>query len=61
MKPKLPPALEAEYKWLKRQVDRAQDEAFRRDANKRAGIALQLARTELSAFVSKLRKEGFEI
>lgn len=58
---KLPPALEAEYKWLKRQLDQAQDEMYKRDANRRAAITLQLARTELSAFVSKMRQEGYNI
>ena len=58
---KLPPALEAEYKWLKRQLDQAQDEMYKRDANRRAAIKLSLARSELSAFVSKMRQEGYNI
>lgn len=58
---KLNPADEAYYKFLKQQVDRAQDEAFRRDANRRAKIKLEMARVELSAFVKEKRKEGYRI
>ena len=61
MTKELPPALEAEYKWLKRQLDQAQDDRFKVDANRRAEINFQKARADLSAFVSMRRKEGFNI
>ena len=58
---KLNPADEAYYKFLKQQVDRAQDEAFRRDANRRAKIKLEMARVELSTFVKSKRSQGYHI
>ena len=61
MKKELPPSQASEYRWLKQQVDRAQDEAYRRDADNRSKIKLELARTELSAFVRKMRTMGYNI
>ena len=58
---RLPPALEAEYKWLKRQVDHAQDELYKIDANRRASINYKLAVDDLKKFVSDRRKEGYNI
>ena len=49
------------YKFLKQQVDNAQDELFKVDANRRAKINYKLAKDELSKFVSQKRKEGHNI
>ena len=57
----LNPADAAYYKFLKQEVDRAQDEAYRRDANRRSKIKLELARVELLTFVKNKREEGFNI
>lgn len=57
----LTPALEAEYKWLKRQVDHAQDELYKVDANRTANIKYKLAVDDLKNFVSDRRKEGYNI
>lgn len=58
---KLSPADEAYYRFLKQQVDRAQDDVFKADANRRAKIDLQVTRKELKDFVAKKRQEGFNI
>ena len=58
---KLSPALEAELKYLRRQVDNLQDEEHRRDARPTAKQELWTARGELNRFVSKLRTEGINI
>lgn len=58
---KLTPAQEAEYKFLKQQVDRWQDESMRRDADPYASTKLFYAREELRIFVSRRRAEGVNI
>lgn len=57
----LSPADAAYYKFLKQQVDNAQDELFKVDANRRAKINYKLAKDELTKFVSQKRKEGYNI
>ena len=59
----LSPALKFEYRFLKQQVDRLQDELGRRDRPKNFNTEQDLfrAREELKMFVSKLRKEGIKI
>ena len=59
----LSPALKFEYRFLKQQVDRLQDELGRRDRPKNFNTEQDLfrAREELKMFVSKLRKEGVNI
>ena len=59
----LSPALKYEYRFLKQQVDRLQDELGRRDRPKNFNTEQDLfrAREELKMFVSKLRKEGINI
>ena len=59
----LSPALKFEYRFLKQQVDRLQDELGRRDRPKNFNTEQDLfrAREELKMFVSKLRKKGVNI
>ena len=56
----LSPALKYEYRFLKQQVDRLQDELGRRDRPKNFNTEQDLfrAREELKMFVSKLRKNA---
>ena len=58
---KLNPFQENELKWLRRQVDRAQDEAHRVDARPNAKQDLWVAREHLDVFVRGLRKAGKKI
>ena len=59
----LSPALKFEYRFLKQQVDRLQDELGRRDRPKNFNTEQDLfrAREELKSFVSGLRKKGINI
>ena len=57
----LNPAQVAEYRFLKGQVDRLMDEAYRRDPPSDAAQRLEYARIELRNFVSARRKEGINI
>ena len=59
----LSPALKYEYRFLKQQVDRLQDELGRRDRPKNFNTEQDLfrAREELKSFVSGLRKKGINI
>ncbi len=57
----LSPALKFEYKFLKQQVDRLQDELGRRDRPRNTEQDLWRAREELKQFVSKLRTKGIKI
>ena len=57
----LSPAHEAELRYLRRQVDAAQDRLLRKDAEQWAQRDLWYAREELRQFVSKLREEGHNI
>ena len=58
---KLTPFQESELKWLRRQVDRAQDDAHRADAHPNAERDLWVAREHLDVFVRNLRKAGKKI
>ena len=58
---KLNKAEEAEYKFLKREVDKWADELNRLDAHPNVVTNLWVARKELSQFTSKKRKEGINI
>jgi hypothetical protein len=63
---KLNPFQENELKWLRRQVDRLQDEKYKTDTeqyNRRLNIERELwsAKEELSNFVKNLRKAGKQI
>ena len=63
---KLNPFQENELKWLRRQVDRLQDEKYKTDNeqyNRRLNIERELwsAKEELSTFVKNLRKAGKQI
>ena len=57
----LSPALKFEYRFLKQQVDRLQDELGRRDRPKNTEQDLFRAREVFKYFVSKLRSEGINI
>lgn len=62
----LTPFQESELKWLRRQVDRLQEQKHKVDAeqyNHRLSVERELwsASEELSAFVKKLRKDGKQI
>lgn len=58
---KLNPADEHILKYLRKQVDRLQDERYRTDA--RQGIANEIyaAQQELKRFTAELRKKGYNI
>jgi len=63
---KLNPFQENELKWLRRQVDRLQDEKYKTDNEqytRRLNIERELwsAKEELSTFVKNLRKAGKQI
>ena len=63
---KLNPFQQNELKWLRRQVDRLQDEKYKTDSeqyNRRLNIERELwsAKEELSTFVKNLRKAGKQI
>ena len=60
-KKKLPPALEAEYKFLKQQVDFWMEAWTKRDASPSAGSRYWYAKRDLKKFVENRRKEGFNI
>ena len=57
----LSPALKYEYRFLKQQVDRLQDELGRKDRPRNTEQDLFRAREELKFFVSNLRKNGVKI
>ena len=58
---KLSPADEAILNYLRGQVDRLQDERYRRDARPSIANELQIAVRDLKEFTSKLRKAGKHI
>ena len=58
---KLSPADEAVLRYLRSQVDRLQDERYRRDARPSIANELQIAVRDLKEFTSKLRKAGKHI
>ena len=55
------PAHEEEYRFLKAQVDRLQDEVYRKDPDPRAKNRLFYAQEDLRRFVQARRKEGEKI
>ena len=57
----LSPALRYEYRFLKQQVDRLEEERYRYDARRNIEQDLWKAREELKSFVSKLRNNGVKI
>ena len=57
----LSPALKYEYRFLKQQVDRLQNELGRKDRPLNTEQDLFRAREDLKFFVSKLRKNGIKI
>ena len=57
----LSPALKYEYRFLKQQVDRLQNELGRKDRPRNTEQDLFRAREELKFFVSKLRRNGIKI
>lgn len=58
---KLTPALEAEYKFLKQQVDFWMEAWTKRDASPSAKQRYHYAQQDLKKFVSNRREEGFKI
>lgn len=57
----LPPALEAEYRFLKQQVDFWMEAWTKRDASPSAGSRYWYAKDDLKKFVNNRRKEGYRI
>jgi len=57
----LSPELKYEYRFLKQQVDRLEEERYRYDARRNVEQDLWKAREELKSFVSKLRADGVKI
>ena len=57
----LSPALKYEYRFLKQQVDRLQNELGRKERPRNTEQDLFRAREELKFFVSNLRKNGVKI
>jgi hypothetical protein len=57
----LSPAQKFEYRFLKQQVDRLEEERYRYDARRNIEQDLWRAREELKSFVSKLRNNGVKI
>ena len=57
----LTPALEAEYKFLKQQVDFCIEAQHRQDASPSAKQRYWYAKEDLTKFVSNRRKEGYHI
>ena len=54
-------AEEAEYIFLKREVDKWSDELYRLDAHPNVQVNLWVAQKELTKFTSRKRKEGVNI
>lgn len=57
----LDPANTAILRYLRQQVDRLQDERYRRDARPSIKNELQIAMRDLQKFTSDLRKQGYRI
>ncbi|MAO24594.1 MAG: hypothetical protein CMJ25_27930 [Phycisphaerae bacterium] len=57
----LTPALEAEYKFLKQQVDFWMEAQIKKDASPSVKNRYWHAKDDLTKFVSNRRKEGFHI
>jgi len=58
---KLSPALEAELRFLRQQVDFWQQQWTNKDASPSASQRYQYAKDDLRKFVSNRRKEGYNI
>jgi len=58
---KLPPALDAELRFLRRQVDFWQQQMISRDNSPSATQRYQYAKDDLTKFVSNRRKEGYKL
>lgn len=58
---KLTPALEAELRFLRQQVDFWQQQWTNKDASPSASQRYQYAKDDLRKFVSNRRKEGYNI
>ena len=58
---KLSPALEAELRFLRQQVDFWQQQWVNKDASPSASQRYQYAKDDLRKFVSNRRKEGYHI
>ena len=58
---KLSPADEHILKYLRKQVDRLQDERYRTDARKGIANEIYAAQQELKQFTAELRKKGYNI
>ncbi len=58
---KLTPALEAEYRFLKQQVDFWMEAQHKRGASPSAMQRYYYAKGDLTKFVSNRRKEGYKI
>lgn len=61
MEDKLTPALEAELRFLRQQVDSWQHKALMRDADPKDKQNYHRAKADLTQFVSARRKEGYNI
>ena len=57
----LSPAEQHILKYLRRQVDRLQDERYRTDARPSITNEIYAAQQELKRYVSELRKKGYNI
>ena len=57
----LSPAEQAILQYLRNQVDRLQDERYRRDARPSIANELQIAQRDLKQFTSDLRQKGYNI
>lgn len=57
----LTPALEAEYRFLKQQVDFWMEAQVRQDASPSAAQRYYYARGDLAKFVGNRREEGYKI
>jgi uncharacterized protein YkuJ len=60
-KKRLPPAQQFELRYLKQQESKWSEERFKPDGDKNAQVKHFQAREELTLFVSKLRKQGYNI
>lgn len=60
-KDKLTPALEAELRFLRQQVDFWQQQSSNKDASPSASQRYHYAKDDLTQFVSNRRKEGYKI
>lgn len=58
---KLNPAEEHILKYLRKQVDRLQDERYRTDARPSINREIYEAKKELQEFTAELRKKGYNI